>query len=412
MKKQTGNTAASQLCKAMTMLLVVSLFAVPAAAEEDTADTFVTSVVSESTETEETATVSGSAVLEDAEEAGETVVTKEEIEENSSKPEAVAIDLDSDWITFFLICNEGMSDRGGNSGNTMMLIAVNQETGKIRLAPFAWDTFMNYEGYDAPQRIDMAYRNNGPEETIKVFNANMGTDVQLFMSLNFLNLATLINDYGGVTVDVSRAERNALNSMVASKKESILNSEDASLLSELAAEMLADEYYLNEFGEDITLNGLQAVGYGWLQYDSVHNCCERDAEIVGNLFSSLGESMSEQVVLYTNEYEKPEVNDSRRVINLDEVTEEDLEFLGQSLSPIIDTSYNNLQEEGMMKLALAFARAYYYASRQGINIMEHLEYSVFPLELTQPVDKIAGAEGHVIDYEKNAQAITEFLFAE
>ena len=91
---------------------------------------------------------------------------------------------------------------------------------------------------------------------------------------------------------------------------------------------------------------------------------------------------------------------------------EDMDFLTQSLSPIFDTSYNNLPEEEMMKVALAIARASYLSSRQGINIMDQLEYAIFPLELTQPVDKIAGAEGHVIDYEKNAQAINEFLYSE
>ena len=333
-------------------------------------------------------------------------------EGNDAKPEAGTIDLNSEWITFFLICNEGMSDRGGNSGNTLMILAMDQKTGKIRMVPFGWDTFMRYEGYDAPQRMDMAYRNGGPEEAVKVFNANMSTDISLFMSLNFLNLATLINDYGGVTVDVSRAERNALNGMVSSKKESILNSEDTSLLSEMTLEMLADEYYLNEFGEDTHLNGLQAAGYGWLQYDSVYNCCHRDAEIISSLFKSLGESMSEQVVLYTNESDVPEVNDSRRVINLDELTEEDEEFLKQALAPILDTSYNNLPAEESLKLAEAVARASYLASRQGVDIMDQLEYKVFPLELTEPVDKIAGAEGHSIDFEKNAQAINEFLFAE
>ena len=392
MKKRSDRPAKSIFRCILAVLLAMSLVSVSVLAEEET--------VSEST------------VQDTSEEAGETVVTEEEIEENSSKPEDGTVDANSDWITFFLICNEGMSDRGGNSGNTMMVLSMNRNTGVIRIVPFAWDTFMEFEGYDAPQRIDQAYRNDGPEETVKVFNENMGTDIQLFMSLNFLNLATLINDYGGVTVDVTRAERNALNNMVSSKKEDILNSEDASLLSEIAAEMLADEYYLNEFGEDVHLNGLQAAGYGWLQYDSVENCLYRDAEIIGNLFSSLGESMSEQYVFYTNDYEKPKVEDNRRIINLDELTEEDKEALSQSLAPAFDTSYNNLPKEEMMDLAVAIARATYLASRQGINLMEQIEYSVFPLELAQPVDKIAGAEGHVIDYEKNAEAINEFLYAE
>ena len=121
-----------------------------------------------------------------------------------------------EWVDFCLICNEGMSNTGGNAGNTMMIVSMNPQTGKIRLMMLTWDTFIQYAGYDVPQKIDMPYRNNGPEETMKVFNDNFNMDIQLFMSLNYLNMASLIDAYGGVTIDISRAERNALNDMVAS----------------------------------------------------------------------------------------------------------------------------------------------------------------------------------------------------
>ena len=125
---------------------------------------------------------------------------------------------ESGWVTFLLICNEGMNNTGSNVGNTLMAVSMNSQTGKIRLMMVTWDTFVEYEGYDVPQVIDMAYRNGGPEEAIKIFDNNFNLHIDRFMSLNFLNLATLIDDYGGVTVDITRAERNALNGMVASKR--------------------------------------------------------------------------------------------------------------------------------------------------------------------------------------------------
>ena len=65
-----------------------------------------------------------------------------------------------------------------------------------------------------------------------------------------------------------------------------------------------------------------------------------------------------------------------------------------------------------MKVAVALARISYMASRQGVDIMEHVETEIFPLEAKEPYDKIAGSEGHIIDYEKNAQAMNDFLYAE
>ncbi len=316
------------------------------------------------------------------------------------------------WVDFLLVCNEGMSNTGGNAGNTMMVVSMNPQTGKIRLMMLTWDTFIQYRGYDVPQKIDMPYRNNGPEETMKVFNDNFNMDIQLFMSLNYLNLASLIDAYGGVTLEVSRAERNALNGMVASKKENIIAQADLGFLSQALVERLAEDYYLTEYGPETHLNGLQAVGFGWLQYDSVYNCCLREVRVIANLFHSVGKKIGEEVVLYTNEYGYPENLNGRRAINLDEMTEEDLLFLRTEMAPIFQMAYHNLSEKNIQDISNALARAAYLASRQGVDIFESLEFEVFPQEAKDPYDIVAGTKGHLINYQKNEEAMKKFLFAE
>ena len=184
------------------------------------------------------------------EEATEAVLPEEEATEHVLSTQEA---MEKGWVDFYLICNEGMSNRGGNSGNTSMVVAMSEHTGTIRLMMFAWDTFVEYEGYDLPQKLDMAYRNDGPQETVKVFNANFDLGVEKYLSLNYLNLATLIDAYEGVDVEVSRAERNALNAMVASKKENIQASASTNTLEQILVEMFANEYYLNDFGPDTHL---------------------------------------------------------------------------------------------------------------------------------------------------------------
>jgi len=324
-----------------------------------------------------------------------------------------ALEDERGWIDFILVCNEGMNNSGGNAGNTMMVISMNPDTGKIRLMMMTWDTFVQYPGYDLPQKIDMPYRNNGPEETVKVFNANFDMDIKLFMSLNYLNLASMIDAYGGVTIDISRAERNALNNMVASKKENIIAQAELGILSQLYVESLAEEYYLTEYGPGTELNGLQAVGFGWLQYDSVYNCCLRELKVISSLFSSVGKTIREKAVLYTEEYGKPEHLNGRRAINLDQLSEEDYQFFRAEMDPIFQMAYHNLTEDDIRNISLALARASYTGSRQGVNIFdEMLEYKVLPLEATQPYDVVAGTKGHLVDYDANTKAMKEFLFAE
>ena len=319
---------------------------------------------------------------------------------------------DDPWVKFILVCNEGMQNTGANVGNTMMVVALNTDTGIIRLMMMTWDTFVEYEGYDMPQKIDMAYRNNGPEETMKVFNQNFGMDIDLFMSLNYSNLASMIDNYGGVTIDVSRAERNALNGMVASKKDSIQAQADAGTASQLLIELLAQEYTLEDFGPETHLNGLQAVGYGWLQYDSVYNCCLREGKVVSNLFASVAAKIGDQVVFYTNESGAPDNLNGKRAINVDDITDEDMAFLREEISPIFQMSYNNLTEDDIAAITRALVLCAYRASRQGVDIFSAVETGIFPQEALKPYDTVAGTEGHLVDYEANAEAMRAFLYQE
>ena len=318
----------------------------------------------------------------------------------------------SDWIDFVLICNEGMNNDKGNAGNTIMLVAINRNTGRINLVSFTWDTFIDYDGYDVPQKLDMPYRNNGPQELIRVFNNNFDTGISRFLSLNYLNLASLIDSYDGVEVDISIAERNALNGMVASKRNQLQEMVGRGLLTQLLLDSLASDYYLNEYGPSTHLNGLQAVGFGWLQYDSVYNCCERDLKVVSALFHSVGTTISERVAFYTNQTGKPEDARGRRVINLDDLTDDDREFISRLLSPIFDMAYHNLSDEDIMTISVGLARTAYLASRQGVNVFDHVGTKILPLEAKDEYEIIAGAKGHVVDKDSNAAAIREFLHSE
>ena len=316
------------------------------------------------------------------------------------------------WVDFLLICNEGMNNDKGNAGNTLMVVSMNTMEGKIRLLMFTWDTFVDYEGYDVPQKLDMPYRNNGPEEAMKVFNHNFGTNIEYFISLNYLNLAELIDDYGGVNVDISRAERNALNGMVASKKEQLLTKVDAGFLTQALVDALAKEYYLTDFGPDTHLNGLQAVGFGWLQYDSVYNCCERDAEVVAGLFHSASTFINDKIALYTDATGVPSDTYGRRAINLDNLTDDDYNFIHQLIAPIFQMSENNMTEEEIRTITLALARIAYRGQREGADILDYMKSTILPLEATKPYDIVAGTKGHLVDKEANREAVKKFLYSE
>ena len=316
------------------------------------------------------------------------------------------------WESFLLICNEGMNNDKGNAGNTLMVAAMEPNLGKINLMMFTWDTFIDYEGYDVPQKLDMPYRNNGPEEAVRVFNENFGLNINHYLSLNYLNLASLIDEYGGINVDITRAERNALNGMVASKKIRLQEQVASGELGQTVIDMLAQEYYLNDFGPNTHLNGLQAVGFGWLQYDSVYNCCERDVEVVASLFRSTANFMTDRIALYTDATGRPKDDFGRRAINLDNLTDDDYNFIRELIAPIFQMSDNNMTEEEIKTITLSLARIAYQAEREGTNIMDLIRTTILTMEATKPYDTVAGQQGHLVNKEANIAAIKEFLYSD
>ena len=197
--------------------------------------------------------------------------------------------------------------------------------------------------------------------------------------------------------------------MVGSKKIRLQEEVAAGRLSQTVIDLLAQEYYLNDFGPNTRLNGLQAVGFGWLQYDSVYNCCERDVEVVASLFRSTANFMTDRIALYTDTTGRPKDDFGRRAINLDNFTDDDYNFIRELIAPIFQMSDNNMTEEEIKTITLSLARIAYQAEREGTNIMDLIRTTILPLEATKPYDTVAGQQGHLVNKEANIAAIKEFL---
>ena len=156
------------------------------------------------------------------------------------------------------------------------------------------------------------------------------------------------------------------------------------------------------------------MAFGWLQYDSVYNCCERDAEVVSSLFASTGAAIRDSIIFYDDDADVPTEDEirGRRPINIDHMSEEDISYFRMELNPIFEKSYNNMEEEDILSIALALVRTSYLAAKQGLNIFENIDIKIFPLEAKQEYVTVAGAKGHIVDYEKNSKEMKQFLFNE
>lgn len=147
---------------------------------------------------------------------------------------------------------EGRSD-------AIMICSVNGKTGKVKLISVARDTYVSVPGY-YDTKINHAYAYGGPELAIQTLNENFGMDVKDYVTVNFDSLAEVIDEMGGVTIDVTEAERQQINLY------------------------LLDGEPLQETGM-VNLTGGQAVSYSRIRkIDSDNMRASRQREVLAALF--------------------------------------------------------------------------------------------------------------------------------
>ena len=143
--------------------------------------------------------------------------------------------------------------------DAIMVASINGKTGKIKLVSIARDTHVSVPGY-YDTKINHAYAYGGPELAIQTLNENFGLDVRDYVTVNFDSLAEVIDEMGGVTVDVTEEERYQVNAYL------------------LRGEPLKETGMVN-------LTGPQAVSYSRIRkIDSDSMRASRQREVLAALF--------------------------------------------------------------------------------------------------------------------------------
>ena len=159
-----------------------------------------------------------------AETVAETV-TEEEI------PETEEIDLhgtfgtgelplicDTKKVTnILLLASDARSKSGAGRTDVMMLVSINQETGKIVLCSFLRDLYAKYPtepknpingGYD---KLNHAHAYGGPALTMAVLKETFNIDVKHYAKVDFSSFVQVVDALGGVDLSLTPAEVRFIN---------------------------------------------------------------------------------------------------------------------------------------------------------------------------------------------------------
>ena len=125
----------------------------------------------------------------------------------------------------------------------MMVMSVNADTGTIKLISLMRDSEVEIEGHGT-QKLCHAYSYGGPELAIKTINQTFDLNITDYAEVNFVQMANLIGEVGGVDIDVSEAERVEANKYIKEYYESF----------DMEPELIEEAGYQH-------LNGIQAMTY-------------------------------------------------------------------------------------------------------------------------------------------------------
>jgi LCP family protein required for cell wall assembly len=173
-------------------------------------------------------------------------------------------------IVFFGSDSRDTSDASAGRADSIMIASLNPKTKSLKLISIPRDTYVSVEGY-GKTKINHAYAYGGEQLMIKTINSNFGLNISEYATIDFSGLINIINEVGGVQLEINKAEMDVLN------------------------DYLKDSYKLTgkayvpmtKYGK-VTLNGEQALAHSRNRYvGSDFTRANRQRDVLTALFTKI-----------------------------------------------------------------------------------------------------------------------------
>ena len=181
---------------------------------------------------------------------------------------------------------DSREDSNTGRSDVVMILSVDKRHHTLKLTSILRDSEVAIDGYGY-DKITHAYAYGGPKLAIKTLNQNFNLDIKNYVTVNFYQMAEIVNAFGGVDMELTADEVYQLN-------ENLWN-----LSQENPGKIVSADFIPNIYGEidlingpyeDGTyhLNGNQAVAYARIRHiDSDDVRASRQQQVLNALLDSL-----------------------------------------------------------------------------------------------------------------------------
>ena len=162
-------------------------------------------------------------------------------------------------------------DKGNNRSDVMIIASINDATGDVKLVSLYRDTYLDI-GDGKYQKANAAYAFGGPDQAVAMLNRNLDLNIDDYVTVGFNGVSSLIDEVGGVEIDVQPDEIEHLNNYQSTM-----------------AQELGRQYVPVQNTGLQTLNGLQATAYCRIRYTDGGDFkrTQRQKEVLSKAFAKL-----------------------------------------------------------------------------------------------------------------------------
>lgn len=150
---------------------------------------------------------------------------------------------------------------GGENSDTIIIASVNNDTKDVKLVSVYRDTLLNmgFSDKETYSKANAAYAYGEAEQAITMLNTNLDLNITDYATVNFNALTTIIDDLGGLDMDMSYAEIVHMNNYCVETSEETDKSYTPIELPERPDDIEKIQYHYH-------LNGVQATSYCRIRY--------------------------------------------------------------------------------------------------------------------------------------------------
>ena len=183
--------------------------------------------------------------------------SEEELKENMYV-DAADITKIPDQINVLLIGVDARENDEASRSDTMMLVTLDKKNKEIKLTSFLRDSYVEIAGTNSWNKLNSAYFRGGIQTLSDTLEMNFKVDIQYYAIVDFEIFQTIVDEIGGIRVDVT-------------EKESYYTYHSGFVKVPVRIEA----------GEDVLLNGEQALWYSRIRYlDSDFKRTERQRKVI------------------------------------------------------------------------------------------------------------------------------------